>query len=155
MIRHVIIHIIAVTGLLVWGSCIPASARISAQNDSWGSTSSFSSVNRPAYTQTPSTSGGYKPAYNAISAYDPSFHEGVKASSYFQYTPADALLSDNSSDNGMHRSIRRGWDDPDDDPVGVLPNPAPVGEPLVLLLMALLYAIGMRLRTRLSRQTPR
>ena len=36
------------------------------------------------------------------------------------------------------------WDGPgeDDYPTGVLPNPAPVGEPLILLLMALLYAVG-------------
>ena len=36
------------------------------------------------------------------------------------------------------------WDGPgeDDYPTGVLPNPAPVGEPFLLLLMALLYAAG-------------
>lgn len=36
------------------------------------------------------------------------------------------------------------WGDPGEDefPTGVLPNPAPVGEPMVLLLMALLYALG-------------
>ena len=35
-----------------------------------------------------------------------------------------------------------GEPDEDDFPTGVLPNPAPVGEPMVLLLMALLYALG-------------
>ena len=35
------------------------------------------------------------------------------------------------------------WGDPSGElPTGVLPNPAPVGEPMVLLLMALLYALG-------------
>jgi len=34
------------------------------------------------------------------------------------------------------------WDEePDDDPIGVVPNPAPLGEPLILLALALLYAI--------------
>lgn len=35
---------------------------------------------------------------------------------------------------------RRGpWDPPEDDPIGVLPDPQPVGEPLILLLFAALY----------------
>ncbi len=36
----------------------------------------------------------------------------------------------------------------DDFPTGVLPNPAPVGEPLILLLMALLYAAGRYIARR-------
>lgn len=157
MIRHVIIHILAVTGLLVWGSCIPASARTFKQNDSWGYSSSYTAtVNRSAsaYSQMPSASRGYTPAYNSISAYDPSFKDGAKASTFFQYTPADALLSDNSS-NGIQRGLRRGsiWDDPEDEPMGSIPT-VPVGEPMVLLLLALLYCVGLCLRSRFSRQTP-
>ena len=37
------------------------------------------------------------------------------------------------------------WDDPDDNPTGVIPDPAPVGEPLILLLFALLF-IGYKRR---------
>lgn len=42
------------------------------------------------------------------------------------------------------------WDGPgeDDYPTGVLPNPAPVGEPLILLLMAMLYAAGRYIARR-------
>ena len=41
------------------------------------------------------------------------------------------------------------WGDPSgENPTGVLPNPAPVGEPLVLLLMALLYAAGRYIARR-------
>jgi hypothetical protein len=32
------------------------------------------------------------------------------------------------------------WGDPEDDPIAVLPDPAPIGEPIVLLLFVLLYA---------------
>ena len=45
-------------------------------------------------------------------------------------------------------SRRNSWGDPDGEGdwegygVGELPNPSPVGEPQILLLMALLYAIG-------------
>lgn len=48
------------------------------------------------------------------------------------------------------------WDeegDPSGDEMGLLNTP--VGEPFVLLLMAMLYVISSRLRSRLSRQTPR
>lgn len=50
-------------------------------------------------------------------------------------------------------SIRRGgsWDDPDDEEVGVLPT-TPIGEPLVLLLLALLY---ITCRTIIRKQTAR
>lgn len=35
------------------------------------------------------------------------------------------------------------WGDPSGShPTGVIPDPAPIGEPLILLLMALLYALG-------------
>ena len=37
---------------------------------------------------------------------------------------------------------RRGpWDPPEDDPIGVLPDPQPVGEPLILLLFAAFYIV--------------
>lgn len=157
MIRHVIMHIVVLTGLVLWGSCLHASAQITTQSESWGYTSSYSTANRAgtSYRQTMPASRGYTPACRSISAYNPDFKEGVKASSYFQYTPADALLSDNSSDNGgIQRNLRRGWGDPDeDDPIGVLPNPTPVGEPFVLLALALLYTLLLFFRVHLfSRQ---
>ena len=40
--------------------------------------------------------------------------------------------------------LRRSWDDPDDESregVGEIPNPSPIGEPLVLFVMALLYLL--------------
>ena len=51
------------------------------------------------------------------------------------WTPSDA----------GHGGIRRDtWDDPDeDDPVGVVPE-TPIGEPLILLLFALLFIVYKR-----------
>lgn len=42
------------------------------------------------------------------------------------------------------------WDGPGEDefPTGVIPDPAPVGEPLILLLMVLLYAAGRYIARR-------
>lgn len=45
--------------------------------------------------------------------------------------------------------IRRGpWDPPEDNPIGVLPDPAPMGEPFVLLALAALYCLVRCLRKR-------
>lgn len=42
---------------------------------------------------------------------------------------------------------RRGpWDPPEDDPIGVLPDPQPVGEPLILLLLATLFILFKKKR---------
>lgn len=42
---------------------------------------------------------------------------------------------------------RRGpWDPPEDNPIGVLPDPAPLGEPLILLLMATLFILYKKKR---------
>ena len=50
-------------------------------------------------------------------------------------------------------SRKSGWDDdPDDNGIGIVDNPTPVGEPLVLLLLALLY---IACRTIIRKQTAR
>ncbi len=42
---------------------------------------------------------------------------------------------------------RRGpWDPPEDNPIGVLPDPAPLGEPLILLLLATLFILFKKKR---------
>ena len=38
------------------------------------------------------------------------------------------------------------WGEPEDDPIGVVPNPVPVGSPLVLLLLAAVYIVWKRRR---------
>ena len=53
---------------------------------------------------------------------------------------------DESNTLPSRNKIRRSpWDDPEDDPIGVLPNETPVGSPLVLLLFAMVYLVYRRL----------
>ena len=40
------------------------------------------------------------------------------------------------------------WDDPDDNPTGVIPNPTPLGSPLILLILAAGYMLIRRLKSR-------
>ena len=86
------------------------------------------------YTNTSTYRGDY-PNYNfrTTSAYIPKV-------SVASFTPiADAAAQRNKA--------RRGWDsDPEneDDPIGVVPVPQPVGSPLVLLLMAVAYILYRR-----------
>lgn len=87
------------------------------------------------------------------------FSDDVQPSCSFRstssYTPivgSTSYLSDGSGEVGAPpRDARRsgGWGVPDDDdnPIGTVPN-VPVGEPLCLLLMALLYIFVLSRRTK-------
>lgn len=158
MRRRIITYMVVLTLPVLLGICLDTSARTATPNDSWGYPSSCNTANRPVspYRQPLSASRVYTPASRSISAFDPSFKDGAKASTYFQYTPADALLSDYSSDRGgMPQRVRRSsaWDDPDDNPVGVVTNPTPAGEPFVMLALALLYALILFVRVHLLYRT--
>ena len=64
-------------------------------------------------------------------------------SSYTPIVGTTSYLSDGSGEvDAPPRNIRRGLGVPDDDdnPIGTVPN-VPVGEPLVLLVLALLYIV--------------
>ena len=147
-----ILHKILIT-IWVLGYCIHATAYNQvAQPASWSSTSSYrtSYQSAPSYSQAQNTSRTYTPASRSISAYNPDFGEGAKLSTYFRSTTADALLSDYSAGASAHGNSRRSWDwsEPTDNPVGVVTNPTPIGEPLVLLAMALLYGCVVWIRRR-------
>ena len=68
------------------------------------------------------------------------------------YTPYSAAprtgLRRTESWGSMDDEYSWGGPGEDDYPTGVLPNPAPVGEPFLLLLMALLYAAGRYIARR-------
>ena len=113
-----------------------------------------------AYNQNAqSASWGYKPVNTAIPAggttsgsrtYAPAFSQDVSPTFNFQSTsPYSAPAGGATSGIGMQSGPRRSspWDPPEDDPIGVLPS-VPVGEPLVLLAMALLYAGGLYIYRR-------
>jgi hypothetical protein len=58
-------------------------------------------------------------------------------------------MSDGSGPISSPRRARTSWGKPsdDDDPMGTIKN-TPIGEPLVLLLLALGYVVCIRLRMR-------
>lgn len=105
-----------------------------------------------------SASWGYKPVNTAIPTkgtlpdngrysrtYSPVFDQDVSPTFNFQSTspyssPVGSASSGMTTQSGPRRASGFSWDDPEDDPIGVLPN-IPVGEPLVLLMMALLYVL--------------
>ena len=92
---------------------------------SWGRTATLSDDVRPSYS------------FRSTSSYTPV----VGSTSY---------LSDGSGPISSPRRAKSWdpWDEPEDDPIGVVPNPAPLGEPLILLLLALGYFLCVRLRMR-------
>ena len=92
-------------------------------------------VSQPAaWRTTPTLSSDITPAYQfrSTSAYAPV----VGTTSYTSTTTT--VYAPGATSARSRRS--EGWDDPEDDPVGVLPT-TPVGEPLVLLLLAGLFVL--------------
>lgn len=94
------------------------------QPASWGRTTTFSDDVQPSYN------------FRSTSSYSPI----VGTTSY---------MSDGSGPISSPRRARTSWGKPgdDDDPMGTIKN-TPIGEPLVLLLLALGYVICIRLRMR-------
>ncbi len=94
------------------------------QPASWGRTTTFSDDVQPSYN------------FRSTSSYSPI----VGTTSY---------MSDGSGPISSPRRVRTSWGKPsdDDDPMGTIKN-TPIGEPLVLLLLALGYVICIRLRMR-------
>lgn len=84
--------------------------------------------------------------------YAPEFNQDVCPGYSFQSTSSfSSIIDDAASGVTMQKVARSSWNPwgiPDDDPIGVVPNPAPVGEPLVLILIALLYGIGLHMSSR-------
>lgn len=104
-------------------------------------------------------SWGYKPVNMTIPAngpmsgnggsfgrtYAPAFSQDVSPTFSFQSTSPYAAPSGGATSGiGVQSGPRKSsaWDAPEDEPIGVVSNPTPVGEPLVLLALALLYAGG-------------
>ena len=117
--------------MTVWilcGICHTASAAPydrSAQSASWGY--------QPASTATVPSSARVMDEYEC-----PAFN--FQSTSPYS-APVGSASSGIITQSAPRRSTGFSWDDPEDNPVGVLPNPAPVGEPLVLLVLALLYIV--------------
>ena len=119
---------------LLWACSQPAAARISAQSsDSWGYTPAYSTTTTSVTPQAPACT------FRSTSTYS----SGLSGSAY---APTVSAPFEASAPNRARQWSP--WDedgDPSADPVGVVP----VGEPLCLLLMALLY-VAIRLRRRIA-----
>lgn len=95
----------------------------------------------------------------------PTMSEDVNTSFSFKstssYTPIVGSKSYTSELNAPTRGPRKertsssfGWGEPEDNPIGTVPNPTPVGEPLILLVMAMAGAIAVYLRNRRRSSEP-
>jgi len=91
-----------------------------------------------SWERTTTFSDDVQPSYNFRST-----------SSYSPIVGTTSYMSDGSGPISSPRRARTSWGKPgaDDDPMGTIQN-TPIGEPLVLLLLALGYVICIRLRMR-------
>ena len=109
-------------------SCAYAYDR-SAQSASWGY--------RPVYTTTNSTEEAYTLSSDVYPTYE------------FQSTsPYSSVVGKSVRRSGKDGGVIGEWPsgDPEDDPIGVLPDKLPIGEPFILLALALLYILGIAIR---------
>ena len=68
-------------------------------------------------------------------------NSGYRFRSTSPYTPMTGTTFRGSDiPSGPYRSSTWNWDDPDeDDPIGVIPDPTPLGAPWVLVIFVVLY----------------
>ena len=118
----------------------------------WG----FSTAEATPYQSSYATNAAYRATYtpatinNACPTY--TFHTTSVYTTVVENPSFSPVAADPYSDPSPRGHIRRGgWDDPDDNELGVVDDPAPIGSPLlVLLALAVGYAI---VRFRRKRQT--
>lgn len=113
-----------------------------------GCTASF------GYTNTYRTTSYQTYSYHTATAPSYQFHTTSVYTSVVENPTFSPVAVDPYSSSSPHRSLRKAAleddddeDDPEGDPIGQIPDPAPIGEPLVLLLLAALYG-GYRLIKR-------
>lgn len=118
----------------------------------WG----FSTAEATPYQSSYATNTAYRATYtpatinNACPTY--TFHTTSVYTTVVENPSFSPVAADPYSDPSPRGHIRRGgWDDPDDNELGVVDDPAPIGSPLlVLFALAVGYAI---VRFRRKRQT--
>ena len=106
----------------------PSQPNHSLQNNSWGY--------QPLHSAAPARSGAYTSTFYSTSAFLSS-GTAVTGGVCLGATSPDATLMESSWGDSD------GYDDEGDpngeDPIGVIPNPTPVGEPLILILFAFAF----------------
>ncbi len=116
----------------------------------WG----FSTVDATPYCSSYAPKSAYQSSYtqatinNTCPTY--TFHTTSVYTSVVEDPNFSPVAVDPYSNNSPRGHIRKGgWGDPDDNEIGVIDDPAPVGSPFILLLMALLYLCGRVVYKRL------
>ena len=171
MLKRYILYRCIIAVLILCGSSYTVSTahayEQNAQSDSWSYRQAYGS----GVSSSPirSSSAGYQissgvPAVTGSSykgnsvygnAFNTTFSEDVRPDYSFRstssYAPASSAPVYSAPQNGPRRERSTfSWDEPDDNPIGTVTNPTPVGEPLILLLLAVLYAVILRLRARVG-----
>ena len=127
--------------LLLLGCIAPIRAVAQTrQSSSWGYTSSYNSMSS-TYRPSATTNTGYGTTYRGFSSgrnYTPQLSGDICPSYNFQSTsPYQSITEKSFSISILSEPLR--WDTPEDNEIGTVDDLQPIGEPLVLLLFALLY----------------
>lgn len=113
-------------------------------NTTYSTSASIGANYGTTYGTSATTTGAYVPQYQFHST--SSFSSIVNTAAYNDIS--DYMFNDRTPSSGPLRTSAFSWTPSDDDyGVGELPDPMPIGEPLILLAFALLFAL-LRLRRR-------
>lgn len=134
--------------LLLLGCIAPIRAVAQTrQSSSWGYTSSYNSMSS-TYRPSATTNTGYGTTYRGFSSgrnYTPQLSGDICPSYNFQSTsPYQSITEKSFGISILSEPLREdvfGEGDPNDPAVGELDDLLPIGEPLVLLLFAVLYLV--------------
>lgn len=167
MLKRYILYRCIIAVLIVCGNCYTVSTAFAyepgAQPDSWtyrqsygkGATSSShvrsSSAGYQVASDVPNaTSSTYRSSSVYGSAFNTTFSEDVGTDYSFRSTSCLAPVDNTPAYSAPQSRPRRewSWSEPTDNPIGTVTNPTPVGEPLILLVMASLYVALLILRRR-------
>ena len=146
MINTNLLHrIVWMVWLLCLGCLMPSAAYAydrTPASASWGYQPLYSTAstrpNKPAYK----LSGDVYPAYRFRSTSPITNYQSQITNRQSQITNRQSPIANYQSPiiTGPYKSSEWNWGDPEDeDPIGVVPDPAPIGEPWLLFLLALLY----------------
>jgi len=129
--------------LLLLGCIAPIRAVAQTrQSSSWGYTSSYNSMSS-TYRPSATTNTGYGTTYRGFSSgrnYTPQLSGDINPSYNFHSTsPYQSITEKSFGISILSEPLRDEWNDPDDNEIGTVDDLQPIGEPLILLLFALLY----------------
>lgn len=152
---------------MLWGCVVSSAFAYTTPTESWGYRPTYNQPAQQVFTVqfstatvkscgSPLVNTAYNPINGTVIGKTSSPSYNFRSTSVYNPVTSNARftpIADRSASIAHGRIRKTGsWDAPDDedDPIGQVPNPQPVGSPFIMLAMALLFVLYKRYYTRKS-----